>query len=133
MMGGDDLSEYERVRLANIQRNANFLASIGLEAVKPKVRDLTLTRKEKGKRKKEPVTGTRKSSRIRNLVPVVSSDNDDESGVEVDDTAVHYDRMPTEPDELDDEEYLVFISARKWRLELARELEIETYKIFQNS
>ena len=132
MMGGDDLSEYERVRLANIQRNANFLASIGLEAVKPKVRDLTLTRKEKGKRKKEPVTGTRKSSRIRNLVPVVSSDNDDESGVEVDDTAVHYDRMPTEPDELDDEEYLVFISARKWRLELARELEIETYKIFQN-
>jgi len=36
-MEGDKLSDYERIRLDNINRNNAFLASLGLEAVKPKM------------------------------------------------------------------------------------------------
>ena len=37
-----------------------------------------------------------------------------------------------ESDQLDDFEFEVFVELRKWRLLKARELGIETYKIFQN-
>eukprot|EP01033_Poteriospumella_lacustris_P018669 gene18669-13445_t len=34
-MSGDDLSDYERLRLENIRRNAEFLAGLGLQDVLP--------------------------------------------------------------------------------------------------
>jgi hypothetical protein len=37
-----------------------------------------------------------------------------------------------ESHELDDHEFQAFVALRKWRLLRARELQIETYKIFQN-
>ena len=40
--------------------------------------------------------------------------------------------MPLGPEELDDFEFQLFILLRKWRLDKARALDIETYKIFPN-
>ena len=40
--------------------------------------------------------------------------------------------MPNEPEQLDDEEFQVYVSLKAWRLKRKNELEIEPYKICQN-
>ena len=40
--------------------------------------------------------------------------------------------MPQEPDQLDDYEFQIYASLRRWRLHRKDELEIEAYKICQN-
>ena len=41
-------------------------------------------------------------------------------------------RLPREPDELDDNEFQVYASLRRWRLRRKSELDVEPYKICQN-
>ncbi|KAL7460932.1 hypothetical protein ACHAXS_001368 [Conticribra weissflogii] len=44
----------------------------------------------------------------------------------------NYDIMPKEPEELDDDEFQVYVSLRAWRLRRKNELDVEPYKICQN-
>ena len=48
------------------------------------------------------------------------------------DEVIDYNRMPQNPNELDDDEFRVYISLRAWRLRRKNELEVEPFKICQN-
>ena len=115
----EDLSDYEKQRLANIQRNAQFLASLGIEAVKPPAAKSAQSKKkvdnlhnemvrEKRKYSKEktwhPEQPIRRSRRVMAIeeqqqqqdigkdeaeARVGSDDTDDE-----DDGTIHYDVIP---------------------------------------
>mmetsp|Transcript_25200 Transcript_25200/g.53132 ORF Transcript_25200/g.53132 Transcript_25200/m.53132 type:complete len:264 (+) Transcript_25200:65-856(+) len=58
--------------------------------------------------------------------PEPTNDNSDQE------KEVKYDCMPKEPEDLDDEEFQVYVSLRAWRLLRKNELEVEPYKICQN-
>lgn len=45
---------------------------------------------------------------------------------------LEYDSMPKEPEDLDDDEFQVYVSLRAWRLRRKNELDVEPYKICQN-
>ena len=143
-----DLSEYEKLRLINIQRNNSFLASLGLKSrpdiAKSANREgsaAAVIKTEQQNEKKRsradakssiPAQPTRYSKRIRNeqdavAVEVKREDNDPEL-----DEGIDYTEMPTESTDLDDHEFQAFVILRRWRLLKSRELEFEPYKIFQN-
>lgn len=133
-----DLSEYERVRLENIQRNLDFLASIGLESVKPLTVNASNRSKKKRKttsaRNTKQIIGTRSSKRIKQQEGEVelSSEEEGKQDMQDEDLPIDYAEMPMGPEDLDDFEFQLFVALRKWRLDKARSLEIETYKIFPN-
>lgn len=143
-MGKDDLphdlSEYELRRLENIKRNEAFLLQMGISAVKPlnnqakKSEDAEAAELKKRKRKevvpKEILQGTRKSPRLRGA-KVESPQEEEEEESESDD-GIDYDRMPQDPEQLDDVEFQIYVELKKWRLLRCRELEIEPYAVFQN-
>ena len=136
----NDLSPYELARLERIKRNENRLRELGLvkptPKPKPKPQAAALVRKRKQPSSSVP---TRSSRRLRELKEGKTIIEDDEN---VDDTennslieedaSVDYNRMPDEPERLDDDEFQVYVSLRSWRLRRKNELEIEPYKICQN-
>ena len=138
---GDDLSDYERVRLANIQRNNQFLLNLGISEVKKDI-DLTVPAKKKVKTENKSykenrlVCPTRRSERISKIKefeisPEIEDDNDI-SNPNINIGGIDYDDFPSEPNELDDFEFEVFVALKQWRLGRCRELDIEPYKVFQN-
>ena len=82
----------------------------------------------------------RQSNRLKKIEPIESSNynNDDyndyekNSDVTTNNNIINYDKLPYESDDLDDYEFQIFIYLRKWRLNRSKELNIESYKIFQN-
>ena len=148
-----DLSPYEIARLERIQRNEDRLRSLGLignPALKPpKVTPPKKVKKaERGPRKKkrEPSAPTRSSKRLKSLKDGIKQDDidvkdsSDSGGEDVtiapeeeeEEMEVNYDVMPKEPEQLDDDEFQVYVSLRAWRLRRKNELEVEPYKICQN-
>jgi len=140
-----ELSEYELRRLDNIKRNEAFLASLGLDNIKP-VKESHASSKEIKERKRaasdrrerlqaEPQGPSRRSSRIAGIKTTVveeEEDGNEEDSEDDDDEAVDYEQMPSEPWQLDDAEFQVLVRLKKWRLAKCRELETEAYKVFQN-
>jgi hypothetical protein len=148
----DDLSAYEKLRLANIRRNSEFLAQLGLETVKlsnisktskqttddNKDEVIKPTKRERkndiSRRHTEP---SRKSARLSgssspNAAQIEKNSATDKPDEDTDSDEIDYDSMPMDSSELDDCEFEVYASLRKWRLLTSRELEIEPYKICQN-
>jgi hypothetical protein len=168
----NDLSEYERQRLANIARNTAVLASLGLDDKDKRQKEALQAKKDSAKRKRvqadrerrlrAPTAPTRTSRRLRkqprpdyredrpvetNSPTAVQSfdtgksgggsddDNDDEEDddeEEDEEPSIDYASMPQEPNDLDDQEFQVYVLLKAWRLHRHRELEIEPYKICQN-
>ena len=68
---GDELSDYEKLREANIRRNAGKLKDLGLaNAAESRAAALQKTRKRKRENKAPPVQGSRRSSRHLGREPV---------------------------------------------------------------
>ena len=138
---GDDLSAYERLRFENIKRNEAFLASLGLDSIKPvvKAKPSAEVAARKAKARKERIASrvaeepSRRSSRLAGVKTVVLEEASEEEEEEEEEEAkgIDYAEMPSEPQELDDSEFQVLIRLRKWRLDRCRELQTEAYKIFQ--
>ena len=139
---GDDLSDYERVRLENIRRNEAFLQNLGLsgknKAEKSKADDYAEKKKEKAMKEKrareaaavaEPAMGTRSSKRLR-VQAEKKEESEDEDEDDGKDGGVDYERMPFEPTDLDDQEFEVYVRLKRWRLEKSREEEVEAYRSF---
>jgi WD40 repeat protein len=83
MRDGHDVSDYERVRLENIRRNQEFLASLGLDALRPNVHVGSSSSKDSNKRRKiaveqAPALPSRRSARVANGGSVKSYADDDE-------------------------------------------------------
>ena len=97
-------------------------------------RKMVSSRNTSRREQKKPRQGVRRSSRLAGIKLKEEADDPDSSeGEELEELGgVHYDRMPVEPDELDDHEFEVYAAVRKWRLMRKRELDIEPYKICQN-
>lgn len=68
-MSGTAQSEYERLRLSNIQRNEEYLQKLGFEKKQERVRSETKRKRLDGS-KKELVEPTRRSTRVAILPPV---------------------------------------------------------------
>jgi hypothetical protein len=147
----DDLSDYERVRLENIKRNAEFLAGLGLQDVLPKKNkvDKELAQVAAGKRKRsddearrtkeqqQSAIPTRRSLRVQQIQEGVKLKEEElelagSLITESEPTKRSYADLPFDSDELDDFEFQVFVSLKKWRLLRSRELDLEPYKICQN-
>ena len=141
----NDLSPYELARLERIKRNEERLRSLGLlkpKAAQPAHRPKRVTPPKKPKREsREPSVPTRSSKRLRALkdpkstadaTPPAGEADDDIAEEEDPSTEVDYNRMPQDPEQLDDHEFQVYVSLRAWRLRRKNELEIEPYKICQN-
>lgn len=149
----DDLSAYEKLRLANIRRNSEFLAQLGLETVKvPNIADksksqikinddeviIPLKRDRHNKISRRFTEPSRKSARLSSSSSPVTTKNDEhdfDSSADNEDTkpdGIDYELMPMDSSDLDDCEFEVYAALRKWRLLISRELEIEPYKICQN-
>lgn len=148
----NDLSPYEIARLERIQRNEDRLISLGLidnPALKkkklPTVTPNKIARKKKKKRDATtPSVGTRSSKRLKgikvNQAECIVDDNDGTTLIgspeaeddESNDIKVDYQCMPKDPDQLDDDEFQVYVSLRAWRLRRKNELDVEPYKICQN-
>ena len=145
----NDLSPYELARLERIKRNEEKLRSLGLFKVQPKV--VTPSEKvKKAPRKRRSQTiavGKRSSKRLKALKEGIKAEVDAKglaesessgeedaasSAVPEEEVGVNYCVMPNEPDQLDDHEFQVYVSLRKWRLGRKTELEVEPYKICQN-
>ena len=140
----NDLSPYELARLERIKRNESRLRELGLfkqpnptpKTTKPKPATIIVR-----KRKQPSSAPTRSSRRLRGLKEgkeKVDYDGDSTKNVDavdttlVDEDTADYERLPDEPERLDDEEFQVYVSLRAWRLGRKNELEIEPYKICQN-
>ena len=141
----NDLSPYELERLKRINRNEERLRSLSLFNIIPKKPVSRPYERKKKKavpkiRKGNPSAPTRSSKRLRNLkegVKIKEQDlvDDTPSSEEVliiPEQTVDYDMMPQQPDELDDQEFQIYVSLRAWRLRRKNELEVEPYKICQN-
>lgn len=155
-----DLSEYEKLRLENIRRNNEFLSQLAiptLPAVAKKYvsvkHDQSAVKKRKAERKQLVLIPTRKSARLQ-AIPAESITLPDDIDRQIaskiknqrgtstihttnDDTItatskIDYEYYPLESDELDDNEFEVFVHLKQWRLLRSRELELEPYKIFPN-
>jgi len=148
----NDLSEYERKRLENIRRNEKILKELGLSSDKIPIKKKKVQKKKVKKKKKKNVAkkrkttsssgGVRKSRRLQgmevehkarqNILDPNSETLAEKNDGSDDDGTIKYYEMPREPESLDDEEFLIYVKLRKWRLIRHRELCLEPYKIFQN-
>jgi hypothetical protein len=142
----EDLSTYERLRLENIQRNAQFLLELGivdrkannlLASTAEKKATVTATKRKK-KHKRAAITAdfilpTRKSPRLHKILDLAEvAINSTECIGDGTEDSFSYETMPFDSDQLDDEEFQAYVELRAWRLRTARELELEPYKICQN-
>lgn len=152
-MEPNDLSEYEKIRLENIKRNALFLSSLGLGIVSRtetvdesnKNNDIadhikTFKKSKVDRRRLEKldtILPTRSSKRLKGFnasvdLPEESIDTNLQNVETSENKGVDYDSLPESSEELDDFEFEIYVSLKKWRLKRCRELDIEPYKIFQN-
>ena len=142
-----DLSPYELLRLTKIRRNADRLAALGLGSSiatsagrKAPVARKRPRPKETNKLPARPPTRLSKRLRDRrvkgnrefNVLDSPAHALDREQDDDVSCTTIDYSKMPQEPDQLDDYEFQIYASLRRWRLHRKDELEIEAYKICQN-
>lgn len=144
----NDLSPYELARLERIKRNEQRLLDLGL-IVKPKPPKVVTPREKKvnkaprKRRERSAAVPTRSSKRLKQLnegkkfeedanVDAIFSGEEDDDVESAPIEKVNYESMPNEPDNLDDDEFQVYVSLRAWRLQRKNELEIEPYKICQN-
>jgi hypothetical protein len=178
----NDLSEYEKLRLANIRKNAQFMLEklgistestgtgknlVAIQAEREAIKEAKATQSRKRVKVESDSdrwpAGTRRSSRISAVKyedEIVSSPKHKKPQVEDDTTQYEEDDRSywpqvvlkntmfaaskikqrfvfsiyvlKEPQQLDDFEFEIYVKLRRWRLLLARELDVETYKIFQN-
>lgn len=137
----DDLTPYERERLANIKRNAEMLKQLGLQPCKMPAPAKLPQRKREWPRIVEPRAlreGTRRSLRTRGNVAAAAAATVDDNALGDDalnedaHVSIDYASWPIEPTDVDDDEFLAFATLRKFRFERALELELETYKIAMN-
>lgn len=113
-MSASDLSEYERLRLENIRRNAEFLAQLGIQSTEQKqleqkkAEEAVVQKKKAEKAEKaekavrtakyiiQPEVALRRSSRLSGSK--FESPEKEEAGVDHSETAsesgVHYDSIP---------------------------------------
>lgn len=137
-----DLSELEKRRLENINRNASFLAQLGFAAPSEK-KDLVKKKpraasSEESKQKKRPDQFQEYPTRYsRRLKKELIDDSIDlipkkEEPVDEEDSGINYSTFPIESAELDDFEFEIYVYLKAWRLRKCRELDIEPYKICQN-
>jgi hypothetical protein len=151
MPAGDDLSDYERLRIENIKRNEAFLASLGLDNIKPALQKKKAkvdeqvaeikarSSKERNQHHRRAEQPVRRSSRIAGVKQADDADEEKNKGQRTepeeeeqgDDTSIDYEIMPELPEQLDDSEFQTYINLRNWRLKRCRELQTEAYKIFQ--
>ncbi len=135
----NDLSEYEKVRLANIRRNAEFLSQLGLQkpsvpAKKPVEQQQKAVERVKRERS-IPLEPTRKSRRLQEIDETESTKIKEYGSIieeKESEETVDFERFPENSNELDDFEFQVYAALRQWRLLKCRELSIEPYKICQN-
>lgn len=140
-----DLSEYEKIRLENIRRNAAFLSQLGFDATAKREevrRDDEAPKKHerKPKRKVEEVAPTRYSQRLRSMEAEEASREEANAvaktaaptTAESTSSGIDYSEYPETSEELDDHEFQVYVFLRAWRLKTSRELDIEPYKVCQN-
>ena len=148
----DDLSPYERKRLERIQRNQQRLKELGLLKDKKTIIVTDTNNKKSEKRIKKPrKTPTRFSRRVRRkleeeeeaiIAKEEEEDNDDEeeednSSEEDDDNDVigldYAGLWPQTPEELDDDEFEIYMNLREWRTNRRNDLGgIEAYRICMN-
>lgn len=136
----NDLSPYELARLERIKRNENRLRELGLFKPTPKPKPKPQAAPVRKRKQPSSSVPTRSSRRLRELKEGKTTIEDDENGddtekmsiIEEDTAALDYNRMPDDPERLDDHEFQVYVSLRSWRLRRKNELEIEPYKICQN-
>lgn len=134
---GDDLTPYERERLANIKRNAEVLRQLGLQPCAAPA-PVTLQKRKRERpaaAPRAPREGTRRSSRARGIAAAaVDGDElkDDASSEEEGVKPIDYASWPTEPADVDDDEFLAFAELRAFRRARALELKLESYKIAVN-
>jgi superfamily II DNA helicase RecQ len=156
-MLSSDLSEYERIRLENIRRNADFLTSLGLETVisqaqasaaaAARTQQSKEVKASSKKRKINQEDGNsaiermprRTSLRLQSLQDTSSikleaelHGKEPEAKREEEDKKIDYEAMPFDSEQLDDYEFQVYTHLKAWRLQRCRELDIEPYKICQN-
>lgn len=130
----NDLSEYEQLRLENIKRNEEFLATLGLESVKPppKQPDVKVLKKRlSSERKANVISENDKPRRRSRRLQDIEAEDVPEISTKTFEPEYEY-PFPVESHQLDDFEFQVFVLLRQWRVLLCRELQIEGYKIIQN-
>ena len=113
-----------------------------METIRDKISDKKKVVKKTKKRKTTSTSGgVRKSRRLQGMevehkarqnILDPNSETLAEKNESDDDGTIRYSEMPREPESLDDEEFLIYVKLRKWRLIRHRELGLEPYKIFQN-
>lgn len=140
-MSDNDLSEYEKLRLENINRNLEFLKSLGIatkENLNQSAREEPKPKTPKRKATPTKVKEEPNAKYLRRSPRLLASEGNtpvkEEPGNEEDqqDVILGYESMPLESNELDDFEFQLFVKLRAWRLKRCRELDIEPYKIFNN-
>jgi superfamily II DNA helicase RecQ len=130
-----DLSDYEKIRLENIRRNADFLNSLGFSEENKVVKKEEY--KLPSKKRKVPTVSEnlprRRSLRIQQSEPDTNQEiDDDENKNESLDVIPFYEVIPFESKQLDNFEFQVYVKLREWRLAKSREEDLEAYKIFHN-
>lgn len=139
----DDLSDYERLRIENIRRNAEFLAGLGITENKPasngvsphveKTKSVGKRKREDSESRKSDSQPTRRSARVQLLQNGIKLEEDEvELREEVQTKQKSYDDLPFDSEDLDDYEFQVYVALKAWRLQKCRELDLEPYKICQN-
>jgi len=147
-----DLSAYEVQRLENIQRNEEFMKTLGVFQIQQDLqqRDVktssaspskdSVDKLKERKRKISHLTGSHtESSDATHHKPRRSSRLSGDSTKTPEETYIYeeppprgYSLMPMESMDLDDNEFKVFVKLKAWRLRTCRELGIEAFKVFQN-
>ena len=97
----DDLTEYEKQRLAHVARNREYMARLGVLQLASEVGGGVDETKPKRKPpavrvKREPVEGTRRSARVKNVAPEHDGAEIDALGDDEDATARGRARVPSE-------------------------------------
>ena len=135
----NDLSPYELARFVRIKRNENRLRELGLvKPPQPKPKPEAIVRRRKQLSPTTPLRSSRRLLKLREEKEMKEVNNNSTTTVDgeatplIDEDTVNYERMPDDPESLDDDEFQVYVSLRSWRLRRKNELEIEPYKICQN-
>eukprot|EP01039_Chlorochromonas_danica_P007621 gene7622-8423_t len=134
----NDLSDYEKLRLENIKRNASLLAELGFKPLEKKSAAKFVQSNKRKRREscsaRPIILPIRRSPRLHKVQEFREKGEEEESEreIEKEDGVVDYEKMPFDSEELDDDEFQVFVELKAWRLNKSRELDIEPYKICQN-
>lgn len=95
-MSNHDLSDYELLRLENMRRNNEFLASLGIQQHKPApvVKKEVIQQITKREIKRENIQPERSSKRIKGLSPVKYDDEELVNEPLPEETGINYEAKP---------------------------------------